>query len=105
VSHGSARRLAISSSTPLDQITADDEIILNAMWEDIRGNRWSANSTWEVDNTVKGLNSSIGESVLFDASIQGLITVSAEANDPITPSIIRTASISFVVQSGRLILL
>ena len=103
VSHGSARRLAISSSTPLDQITADDEIILNAMWEDIRGNRWSANSTWEVDDTVTGLNSSIGESVLFDASIQGLITVSAEANDPITPSIIRTASISFVVQSGRLI--
>lgn len=105
VTHGSARRLAISSSFPLDQITADDEIILNAMWEDIRGNRWSANSTWEIENTVIGLNSSFGESVLFDASIQGLITILAEANDPITPSIIRTASISFVVQSGRLILL
>ena len=105
VTHGSARRLAISSSTPLDQITADDEIILNAMWEDIRGNRWSANSTWEIENTMIGLNSSFGESVLFDASIQGLTTILAEANDPITPSIIRTASISFVVQPGRLILL
>ena len=105
VSHGSARRLAISSSTPLDEITADDEIILNAMWEDIRGNRWSANSTWEIENTVIGLNSSTGESVLFDASNQGLTTISAEAKDPITPSIIRSASISFVVQPGRLILL
>ena len=105
VSHGSARRLAISSSTPLDEITADDEIILNAMWEDIRGNRWSANSTWEIENTVIGLNSSTGESVLFDASNQGLTTISAEAKDPITPSIIRSASISFVVHPGRLILL
>ncbi len=105
VTHGTARRLAISPSSPLDQITADDEIILNTMWEDIRGNRWPANSTWEIENTVIGLNSSIGASVLFDPSIQGLITISAEANDPITPAIIRTASISFVVQPGRLILL
>ena len=105
VTHGSARRLAISCSTPLDQITADDEIILVTMWEDIRGNRWSANSTWEIENTVTGLNSTSGESVLFDASIQGLTTIFAEAKDPITPSITRTASISFVVQPGRLILL
>ena len=105
VTHGSARRLAISCSTPLDQITADDEIILVTMWEDIRGNRWSANSTWEIENTVTGLNSTSGESVLFDAAIQGLTTIFAEAKDPITPSITRTASISFVVQPGRLILL
>ena len=91
VTHGSARRLAISCSTPLDQITADDEIILVTMWEDIRGNRWSANSTWEIENTVTGLNSMSGESVLFDASIQGLTTIFAEAKDPITPSITRTA--------------
>ena len=43
VTHGSARRLTISSSNPLDEITADDEIILTAKWEDIRGKRWSAN--------------------------------------------------------------
>lgn len=105
VSHGSARRLAISSSSLLNEITADDVIVLDSMWEDIRGNRWSANSSWEVDNEVIGLNASEGTSVLFDASIEGLITILAEASDPITPSIIRTASISFVVQPGRLILL
>ena len=105
VTHGSARRLTISSSNPLDEITADDEIILTAMWEDIRGNRWSANSTWEIENTVNGLNSTIGESVLFYPSVQGLTTILAESNDPITPTIIRTASISFVIKPGRLILL
>ena len=105
VTHGSARRLVISSSNPLNEITADDQIILESMWEDIRGNRWHANSTWEVDNGEIGLNSSEGQSVLFDASNEGLITILAEAQDPITSSIIRTASISFVVQPGRLILL
>ena len=105
VTHGSARRLVISSSNPLNEITADDQIILESMWEDIRGNRWHANSTWEVDDGEIGLNSSEGQSVLFDASNEGLITILAEAQDPITSSIIRTASISFVVQPGRLILL
>ena len=105
VIHGSARRLVISSTNTLNEITADDQIILESMWEDIRGNRWHANSTWEVDNGEIGLNSSEGQSVLFDASNEGLISILAEAQDPITPSIIRTASISFVVQPGRLILL
>ena len=103
VTHGSARRLTITSPNVLEEITADDEIILNSMWEDIRGNRWPAYSTWEIDNLVAGLNSTEGESVLFDASSVGLITILSDANDPITPSIIRTASISFVVQPGRLI--
>ena len=105
VTHGSARRLVISSTNQLNDITADDQIILESMWEDIRGNRWYANSSWEVDNGEFGLNSSEGQSVLFDASNEGLITILAESQDPITPSIIRTASISFVVQPGRLILL
>lgn len=105
VTHGSARRLVISSTNQLNEITADDQIILESMWEDIRGNRWYANSSWEVDNGEFGLNSSEGQSVLFDASNEGLITILAESQDPITPSIIRTASISFVVQPGRLILL
>ncbi len=105
VTHGSARRLVISSTNQLNEITADDQIILESMWEDIRGNRWHANSSWEIDTGEFGLNSSEGQSVLFDASNEGLITILAESQDPITPSIIRTASISFVVQPGRLILL
>ena len=103
VSHGSARRLTITSSSSFSDVTADDALILESQWEDVRGNRWSANASWEIDGDILGLNSTIGSSVLFDASLQGLITILAEAEDPITPSIIRTASISFVVNPGRLI--
>lgn len=103
VSHGSARRLTISSSSSFSDVTADDALILESQWEDVRGNRWSANASWEIDGDISGLNSTIGSSVLFDASLEGLITILAEAEDPITPSIIRTASISFVVNPGRLI--
>jgi len=103
VTHGSARRLAISSSSPLSGITADDALILESEWEDIRGNRWSANASWELENGLLGLNSSFGAIVSFEATHEGLVTILAEAEDPITPSIIRTASISFVVNPGRLI--
>ena len=103
VTHGSARRLAISSSSPLSGITADDTLILESQWEDIRGNRWSANASWELENGLSGLNSSFGSIVSFEATLEGLVTILAEAEDPITPSIIRTASISFVVNPGRLI--
>ena len=101
--HGTARRLVILSSITLNEITADDTLIFDSEWEDVRGNRWLANSSWEAEEGTVGLNSSVGSSISFDASKEGLVTIFAEAEDPITPSIIRTASISFVVTPGRLI--
>ena len=55
VSHGSARRLTITSSSSFSDVTADDALILESQWEDVRGNRWSANASWEIDGDISCL--------------------------------------------------